>query len=88
MTAAEKRHLDRVSSLGCIICGAPASLHHPRFSCGMSQRASNWLAIPLCPWHHQQGPHGIAIHNGQQEFEKNFGTEAELLAQTIQKVTK
>jgi len=88
MTNAEKRHLDRVSALGCIVCGAPASIHHPRFVCGMSQRSKHWLAIPLCPWHHQHGPHGVAIHNGQADFEKNFGSEQDLLAETIRRLTK
>lgn len=86
MTAAEKRHLSKIAALGCIICGAPANIHHPRFACGMSQRASNWLVIPLCPAHHQHGPFGHAVHNGQQEFEKTYGTEAELLAKTIARI--
>jgi hypothetical protein len=87
-TAAEKRHMDKVASTGCVICGEFATLHHPRFACGMSQRANNWLVIPLCAYHHQHGPHGQSIHNGQREFESNYGTEAELLAQTIQRITK
>ena len=88
MTAAEKRHLNKVASIGCLICGAPANIHHPRFDCGMSQRASNWLAIPLCKFHHQDGPHGHAIHNGKQEFEKNYMSEQEMLAKVIEILTK
>jgi len=89
MNAAEKRHLDRVSALGCIICGDhPAAIHHPRMVCGMSQRAPHWLAIPLCAYHHQHGGYSEAIHNGQFEFEKKYGTEADLLAKTIERLTK
>jgi len=82
----KQKYKDAVAALGCIICGGPACLHHPRFVCGMSQRASDWLVIPLCMYHHQWGTYGHAIHNGQQEFEKNYGTEQELLAKTIEKI--
>lgn len=30
MTAAERRHLDRVAALGCCICGRPAAIHAGR----------------------------------------------------------
>ena len=33
-----KEYKNRVAALGCLICGAHAELHHPRFACGMSQR--------------------------------------------------
>ena len=75
-----------VASLGCILCGESADLHHPRFACGMGMRSSDWLVIPLCKFHHQDGAYGQAIHNGQQEFEANHGTEQALLAQTIKQV--
>ena len=81
-----KEYKNEVAEAGCIICQRPAQLHHPRFCAGMGQRASDWLVIPLCPDHHQHGGYGIALHAGQQAFELTFGTEAELLAQTIQRV--
>jgi len=31
--------------------------------------------IPLCKAHHQSGGYGVAIHAGQQEWEKNFCIE-------------
>lgn len=88
MNADEKRHLNKLAEMGCIICGAPANIHHPRFCVGMSQRSPHFLGIALCPWHHQQGPYGQSIHSGQAAFEKNFGTEAELLSETIRKMVK
>ena len=83
-----REYKSRVADLGCIVhgCGAPAMLHHPRFCVGTSQRASDWLVIPLCDGHHQNGGHGVAIHAGQSTFEQNFGTEAELLAKVIQRL--
>lgn len=88
-TAAEKRHLDRVARLGCILCrhlelgNTPAAIHHPRFSEGMAQRASHFLAIPLCHEHHQgaTGLHGL----GTREFERRYKlSEPVLLAMTIE----
>lgn len=84
---AEKEHLSKVAGLGCIACKnlgygeVPAHVHHIRTGIGMGQRASNYDTIPLCPTHHQQGGHGVAIHAGQKTWEANFGTELELLEQ-------
>ena len=47
------------------------------------KRASDYLTIPLCPEHHQNGGKGVAIHAGQQAFEALYGSELDLLAQTI-----
>ncbi|MBU1567749.1 MAG: Ref family protein [Proteobacteria bacterium] len=82
------QYKNRVAEIGCIICGCPACLHHPRFCIGMSQRSSDWLVIPLCPAHHQTGGFGVAIHANKVAFEGNFGTEQELLAKVIQNVAK
>ena len=79
----DKQYMSMVASLGCIICGQAANLHHPRFAAGLAQRASDRLVIPLCPWHHQDGPWGTALHKGQENFEKQHGSEQELLAKTI-----
>ena len=89
MTKREKAYLDRVASLGCVVCrnhgygDTPAQIHHIRTGQGMSQRASNYLVIPLCPQHHTDGGKGVAIHAGQQSFEAIYGSELDLLAQTI-----
>jgi hypothetical protein len=49
----------------------------------MSQRASDWLVIPLCHKHHQ-GKHGIHGH-GFESMTKL--TEMDLLAETIKEMT-
>lgn len=90
MTAAEKRHLDRVAALGCVICrdfeGAktPACIHHVREGQGMSQRSTAWLAVPLCPAHHQHGGAGVAFHADSRAFEALYGSELDMLARTVQ----
>ena len=87
MKKAEREYLNRVVSLGCIVCKnlgygeTPAHVHHIRTGKGMGQRASNYETIPLCPAHHQNGGHGVAIHAGQKTWEANFGAELELLEQ-------
>ena len=61
--------------------GTPAEIHHIRHGNGMGQRASNYESIPLCHIHHRTGGYGVAIHAGQKEFEKLYGSESELLEQ-------
>ena len=86
-TKAEKAHLDRVASLGCIICRnegqgyAPALVHHIRTGMGMRQRNSHFNVMPLCPRHHQTGGFGVAFHSGSREWQKIHGSELDLLAQ-------
>lgn len=88
-TAAEKRHMGRVAGLCCVVCRnidlgmSPAQIHHIRAGQGMSQRASNYLVIPLCPEHHKDGGAMVALHAGQKQWENLYGSELELLAQTI-----
>lgn len=91
-TASEKRYLNRLASLGCIVCAdlgyqdTPAEIHHLREGQGMSQRASHYLAIPLCAGHHRTGGKGVALHAGQREFEALYGTELDLLAKAIERI--
>lgn len=58
-TAAERRYMDKVSKLRCVICGDRSEcLHHVREGQGMGQRAQHYLVIPLCNDCHT-GTHGI-----------------------------
>jgi len=87
-TAAEKRHMDSVCRMGCIVCRnlgfgeTPCEIHHVRFLVGGGQRAGNLDVLGLCPPHHRLGGHGVAYHAGPETWEENFGTERELLEQT------
>lgn len=88
-TAEEKCHMDKVAQLPCAVtsCGCvQVELHHPRRGMGMGQRASHFDVIPLCARHHRIGGFGVALHAGQKTFEKNFGTEDEMLARTLAKL--
>ena len=48
-TSAERLHLARVASLGCIICGYPAEVHHikhdPLVKKGIQLSEKTWAAI-------------------------------------------
>jgi hypothetical protein len=55
-----QRHFERVAALGCVVCGAPAELHHVT---GYSDRMgritrSDTRVIGLCPTHHRVGAQG------------------------------
>ena len=87
MSLAAKRHLSRVASLGCVVCrrlgvhDVPAEIHHPRFAAGMAQRASDWLALPVCPEHHR-GNRGI--HGDRSVLRQIKCDEPALLADVIE----
>lgn len=91
-SAVARKYHDRVAAMGCIVCRnlgqgqTPAAIHHIRAGQGMAQRADDFLVIPLCPLHHQLGGQGVAIHAGQKQWESLYGTEMDLLAQTIREV--
>lgn len=85
-TAAEKRHMDAVASLGCIVCYnlgfgfSPAIIHHAY--AGRKGGRDHSLVLPLCAAHHNTPlTAGIAIHASKPIWESLYGTEAELLRQ-------
>ena len=86
-SAAGKRRMGRVASLGCVLCRrigygqTPAEVHHIRTEQGAASRASDGNTIPLCPEHHRGsgGIHGM----GRRAFERTYNvTEIELLGET------
>ena len=82
--AKEKRYLDRVAQLDCVVCGAHGvHVHHLREGQGMGQRASNFLTAPLCPSCHT-GPRGI--HGDRSVLRQDKLDELDLLARTIERL--
>lgn len=78
---AEKMHMAAVADLTCIICGRiGVHVHHIK-----EERIKNhFLTIPLCPDHHVGE---YSIHMCKEQFENVEGSELELLAKTIEKLT-
>lgn len=84
---AEKLWLSDVASLGCVACRnhgygeTPAEIHHVRVGSGMSQRASHFDVLPLCPPHHR-ACYVTGFHADRKHWEQIHGPESELLEQT------
>lgn len=78
--------------MGCVVCRnlgegwQPAAIHHIRDGQGLGRRAPEGLVIPLCAGHHQDGGHGVAIHAGKRVWEALYGSELDLLSQTVVEV--
>ena len=87
----DRAYMGRIADLGCIVCRnaglgvTPAQIHHIREGQGMAQRADNFLVIPLCQDHHTGKD---SIHGDRQMFQARYGSELDLLAQTISEVFK
>lgn len=81
-TKAEKRYMDRVASLPCVVCGEHGvQVHHVREGQGMAQRSQNWLTVALCPDCHT-GSSGIHGNRNRMRLQKL--DEIDLLAKTIE----
>lgn len=78
-TVEDMRHLEAVAALGCLLCSAPAEIHHVRAGQGMGQRAPHDRVLPLCRCHHREGGFGVAFHAGTREWQRRYGSEADLL---------
>lgn len=83
MTRSE--YFTRVADLGCMICAAPAQIHHvvggsaaeAGIRRGMSQKVSDEHVIPLCMWHHVGGE---GIHTiGVETWEARYGNQTDML---------
>ena len=87
MTSEERRYLNRVAELGCLVCrrmgypGTPAEIHHKRAGTGAGRRSSHFDAMPLCPEHHRgkTGLHGL----GTKGFPKHWGFDEDDLLQDV-----
>lgn len=58
MNAAEKRHVDRLIAMGCLVCKQPAAYHHIHTNGCEKQLRDHRFGAPLCGEHHQ-GRYGI-----------------------------
>lgn len=84
-----ERHMARVAQVPCVLCTymglgeSPAQVHHLKFGTGVSDRASDWLVIPLCYEHHQ-GPSGVHMLKEKGLRLRYNLSEVDLLAMTIE----
>jgi hypothetical protein len=53
-TAEERRHIARVASMPCLVCGRASTVHHVTATVhGGRISRSHKRVVPLCPKHHQ-----------------------------------
>lgn len=85
----EQRHMGRVAEIGCIVgllgwqaeCGGRTVVHHLRDGQGMTDRADDFLTIPVCEAHHDRHPFGVHY---LRSFRTRTGkSELDLLAATL-----
>lgn len=75
----EKWYMDKVTSLGCIICGNQASCHHINSG---KNRMGHLFTLPLC-WHiHHEGQE-LSVGNDKKGFISAFGNELWLLVNVL-----
>ena len=92
MNDAEHKHLERIKSMGCVVCrnlgyitlrdSVECEAHHLTIG---GRRVDHYHTIPLCHIHHRGGQNdegSASRHPWKREFEKRYGTELELLEQT------
>ena len=76
-SASEKRHYSRVAALGCLVCGAQATIHHVTSDGNQRIARSNKRVVPLCAPHHQiqHGPQGSVEALGHAGFTNVYGID-------------
>lgn len=79
LNAAERRHLARVKSLPCGVCGAeaPSEAHHV-------EQHRQFTTIPLCPDCHRGSHNGL--HGQKRMWAIHKATELSVLNDTIRKL--
>lgn len=91
-----RQHLERVASMGCIVCinqgygPTPADVHHI-LDIKTNKRIDHYHTLPLCFTHHRGGINNTIAtsrHHHLRAFEARYGTELELLAQVRGKLRK
>lgn len=83
-TAAERRHLDRVAQMPCLVCGRPSTVHHVTSDGCKRLTRTHERVVPLCPRHHmiQWGPKDSVEALGHAGFEATYGIDL-LAAATV-----
>jgi len=85
MASAERKagvlHMGRVAQFGCLVCGAPAEVHH------VPNPRSDMRVIPLCPHHHRREYGPGAYHYSPRAFADVHGSDDELL-EIVEKLLK
>lgn len=89
-TKAEKEFWSRIAALGCVACSKDGlinlsvSIHHID---GRTKPGAHMRVLALCYQHHQSGDvDAPSIHPWKTRFEAKYGSQEDLLSETIEKV--
>lgn len=78
---ANMAYMQAVKQLPCVVCGArPCDAHHCFHGRYSGAKASDFDVIPLCKWHHQDGPE--AIHRIKRTWAEKHGPDHSYINQT------
>ena len=90
LTATQRAaRFDAIAQIGCLVCGAPAEIHHLRGHpwSGGGQKASDAHTIGLCSIHHRTGSASeVGYHQCPAEFEARHGAQAVLLEEQNRRI--
>lgn len=75
-TVAERRHIERVAALPCVVCGAPGPSEVHEIAQGKW-----WLSCALCPDCHRGGFNGL--HGQRRIWSVKKMSELDALSETI-----
>lgn len=69
--------MGRVAALGCLVCRAPATIHHVTSDGFARITRSHQRTVPLCPVHHQiqYGPRESVEALGHAGFTATYGID-------------
>ena len=84
-TKEERRHMDRVASQGCLVCGGPATIHHVTSDGYKRIARSHKRVTPLCSLHHliQHGPKESVEALGHAGFKRRYGVDLLVVADDL-----
>lgn len=78
----EKRHMDRVGEMPCLICGGQTNIHHLMKHPDKIRRRDHRFIVPLCQEHHQgnEGVHGLG---SEAKFTERWGIDLAMIASRL-----
>lgn len=85
--------MGKVAQVPCVICklmnlgDSPSLVHHLKYGQGASDRASDWLTVAVCEFHHV-GEGGIHTLKERGLYLRYRVSELDLLALTIQELNQ
>jgi len=80
-TDEERRHLDRVAAMPCIVTGKrPIHVHHVMHMPGKCQRRDHRFVVPLSPDLHNMGDQSVHALGGEDAFYQVHGVDLRIEA--------